>query len=128
GLRQVASGVQGSDLSAWDGELALSWDGLCPVPEGSLPQGKLLDDLVEKLKALQATGEPRAWPLYVPSEGESPSTPGHSGSRSAFSGPSVLLRGFVAARIADVQVSEGDDPCLIVVLQPTILVTGTAMT
>jgi len=119
-VRQVVRGIQEADLAAWDGQLTLSWDGLCPVPEGVLPTGRMLEALVQELRALQSTGEPRAWPLFTPGSDSAPQQPNP--------GNDVLLRGFVAARIADVQVTEGEDAALILVLQPTVLVTSTALT
>jgi hypothetical protein len=123
-LRQVATGIRADDLTAWDGQLTLGWDGLCPVPEGSLPSGRALEELVKELRALHSTGEARSWPLFTPSL----TPPDQPGAESTVSGPTVLLRGFVAARIADVQLTEGDEARLIIVLQPTVLVTGTAVT
>lgn len=111
-LRQVSEGVHASDLTTLGGQLTLGWDGLCPVTQGALPGSSGLKEFIEKLSDLQASGEPRAWPLYGPT-----STPDGT----------VMLRGFVAARIADVQRSE-DGAQLIIVLQATTLVTGTAVT
>jgi hypothetical protein len=114
-LRQVSLGLSSNDLSAWKGQLVLDQNGFCPTEEGQAPTGKTLEQLVEALTAFRQTGEARIWPLYLPM----PSLERIN--------PSVMLRGFVAARIADVQVSEGNDSCLVIILQPTILITSTAL-
>lgn len=114
-LRQASLGISSEDLSAWDGQLTLGQGGLCPVAGGQLPAGKALEQLFETLTTLHQTGEARIWPLYLPM----PSLERIN--------PSVMLRGFIAARIADVQVSEGNDSCLVIILQPTILITSTAL-
>jgi hypothetical protein len=103
-----------------DGELALAWDGICPVSQGPLPVGQQLIELVEKLKAFQATGEARAWPLYQPGVPVKDST-----AQETEAG--VAIRGFVAARIAEVFVDR-DHTALVVILQPAVLVSGTAIT
>jgi Flp pilus assembly protein TadG len=115
-LRQASLGLSGDDLSAWNGQLTLDQSGFCSVPEGELPTGKALEQLVETLTTLHQTGEARIWSLYLP-------MPSLERADS-----NVMLRGFVAARIADVQISEGDQPFLIIILQPTILITSTALT
>jgi hypothetical protein len=115
-LHQVSLGISSDELSAWNGQLVLDQNGFCPIEEGQAPTGKTLEQLIEALTAIHHTGEARIWPLYLPM----PSLERIN--------PSVMVRGFVAARIADVQVSEGNDPFLVIILQPTILITSTALT
>ncbi len=120
-LRQVATGFLAADLEPWNGELALGWDGNLRMPLGRMPTGRLLEDLVRKLNTLQSTGEPRVWPLYSPGGQPLPSD-------ILTGSPDLVIRGFVSARIAEVQLDQGEHPALLIVLQPTITVTGTALT
>jgi hypothetical protein len=106
-LRQVERGLLADDLEASQGQLALGWDGMLPIETQTLPTSNTLQRLRSLFAAIHQRGEARIWPLYLPSS---------SG---------VLLRGFVAARIAHIEQSESQ---LMLVLQPTVLTTGTALT
>lgn len=106
-LRQVETGILSADLEEFQGQFSLGWDGQLPVEELPLPTSRTLEQLVARLNKLQEAGEARIWPLYQRFE---------SG---------VMVQGFVAARIAQVEQTEA---YLQVILQPTILTTGSAIT
>lgn len=69
---------------------------------------------MDTLEQLRERGIARVWPLYIQVSGNSDENP--SG---------YMIRGFVAARIAQVQVNEQS---LQLTLQPTVLITNTALT
>jgi hypothetical protein len=111
--RQMLQGLGVDDLEAQQGQLQLSWDGLLPIEEAAIPGSNSLAQIIEVLETLSKNGDARLWPLYLPG----PATTDASGL--------ALLRGFVAARVCAV---EKNDKYLEVILQPTILTTGTALT
>ncbi len=114
-LRQMESGLNALDLQAYDGRLELGWDGMIPVEEAGMPTGKSLSAMIDLLTTLQASGEARIWPLYLP---------GETGDEQAVASP-VVIRGFVSARIAKIVQTES---YLEIELQPTVMVTGTGLT
>lgn len=114
-LRQMESGLNAVDLQAYDGRLELGWDGMLPVEEAGMPTGKSLSAMIDMLNSLQASGEARVWPLYLPGV-----TSDEQAATSA-----VVIRGFVSARIAKIVQSES---YLEIELQPTVMITGTALT
>lgn len=114
-LRQIESGLAPIDLQPTQGQLELSWDGMLPVEESAMPGGKQLEKMIELLTQLHTSGEARIWPLYVPGESNEDEPNGNY----------VMVRGFVAARVASIEKTESH---LEVILQPTVLITGTALT
>ena len=118
--RQIASGVIGEDLADWDGQFTLGWDnrlfvpGLYAVPDQQTTQ---FIQLLNALKALETTGEPRVWPLYSVLQ-----PTGHQPQAM------VGVRGFVAARVVLVEMVSEPEPCVRLILQPCQLVTATALT
>ncbi|HQR07801.1 MAG TPA: pilus assembly protein TadG-related protein [Gemmatales bacterium] len=115
-LRQMESGLTGLDLQAYDGRLELGWDGMIPVEEAGMPAGKQLSAMIDLLNTLHASGEARIWPLYLP---------GETGDEQATTTSHVMIRGFISARIAKIEQTES---YLEIELQPTVMVTGTALT
>lgn len=114
-MRQIETGINALDLQLSEGKLELGWDGMLPVEEAAMPTGRQLNTMIDLLNTLHATGEARIWPLYLPGE--------TSGDQAATS--HVIVRGFVAARIASITQTES---YLEIELQPTVLITGTALT
>jgi hypothetical protein len=118
--RQIASGVSGEDLADWDGQFVLGWDNLLFVPSVySVPdrQSAQFMQLLNALKTLETTGEPRVWPLFgqlQPTGREMQAT--------------CVVRGFVAARVVLVELVSGPEPHVRLVLQPCQLVTTSALT
>lgn len=114
-LRQVEYGLTALDLQGSQGQIELSWDGLLPVEESTLPGGSQQVTFIELLTKLHANGDIRLFPLFVPNgEGEEQNMASQ-----------VMVRGFVAARIASVSKNEGS---LELILQPTVMITTTALT
>lgn len=114
-IQQIDAGLSAIDLQETQGQLELAWDGLLPLNEVPMPTGNTLTEMVARLNKIHHNGEVRIWPLYLQ---------GAEGSDDQ-AGDGVLLRGFVAARIAAVEQTENE---LVMTLQPTVLVTGTALT
>jgi len=125
--RQVQAGVSAQDLEGpeFGGQLSLGMDnelrlpGWYVAPRADRPE---LGQLLNSLMSLQTSAEPRIWPLFV---------------RPAFASPQgesfALVRGFVAARVARVELESFDDggvtrQRVCVILQPCVLSTSTAMT
>jgi hypothetical protein len=102
------------DLADYQGQLSLNWDGLLPIEQAAMPADKARRLMMETLEQLRDRGSARIWPLYIQVAGNSEESP--SG---------YMIRGFVAARIAQVQVNE---QALQLTLQPTVLITNTALT
>lgn len=115
-LRQMESGLNPLDLQSYDGKLELGWDGMIPVEEAGMPSSKSLSAMVDLLNTLQASGEARIWPLYLPSI---------TSDDQATDSSHVVIRGFVSARIAKIVQTES---YLEIELQPTVMITGTALT
>jgi hypothetical protein len=118
--RQITGGVGGEDLADWDGQFSLGWDnrlfvpGLYAVPDRQSTQ---FMQLLNALKTLESTGEPRVWPLFCtlqPTGQEMQAT--------------VSVRGFVAARVVSVELVSEPEPQVRIILQPCQLVTATALT
>lgn len=114
-LKQIESGLSSLDLQDSQGQLELGWDGFLPMSEAAMPVGRSFESMIETLSVLQASGEARIWPLFVPAE---------NNDEQAVSS-AVMVRGFVVARIANI---EKTDTYLAITLQPTLLITGTALT
>ena len=125
--RQIAGGVAAADLAELGGQFALGWDNRLPLagnPQAPGANDSRLGKLVNALRSLQVTAEPRVWPLFASI---------HDGSASD---ATVVVQGFVAARLAAVELTtfgEGtqDDPKrmeLSLTLQPCMLATSTALT
>ncbi|MFT3879762.1 MAG: pilus assembly protein TadG-related protein [Gemmatales bacterium] len=115
-LRQMESGLNTLDLQNYDGKLELGWDGMLPVEEANMPAGKQLSAMIELFNTLHASGEARIWPLYLPVDTT-------NDEQTATS--HVVVRGFVSARIANIVQNES---YLEIELQPTVMITGTALT
>lgn len=115
-LRQMETGLSSTDLQAMDGQLVLGWDGLLPFDIAEQPNNRALSQMIDQLEVLASSGEGRLWPLYQPGEAADQA----QGQSSA----GALVRGFIAARVA--AVTQTDD-YLEVILQPTVLTTGTAV-
>lgn len=111
---QAARGLGLQDLADYQGQLSLNWDGLMPVEQAAMPADKARRLMIETLEQLRERGIARVWPLYIQVSGNGDESP--SG---------YMIRGFVAARIAQVQVNEQS---LQLTLQPTVLITNTALT
>jgi Flp pilus assembly protein TadG len=111
---QVTGGVTALQLADLGGELVLGPDNSLTVPGfpncGPPPASADLDTLRDALTALNQTGELRAWPLYVGTDGTG-----------------VVLDGFVAARVANVT-PVGADGTLSFTLQAGVMVVSTAVT
>lgn len=105
--RQIATGMGRDDLQAHGGQLALTADGTLALPGSK----SISRELIAALRGIQ--GVKRVWPLYR--------THRDLGGMSVFE-----LDGFVAGQVVDVQVS--GDGQLIVLVQPCLLVTATALT
>ncbi|MFO0813766.1 MAG: TadG family pilus assembly protein [Gemmatales bacterium] len=124
--RQMENGLTVADLEAYHGQLQLGWDGLLPLDEAPVPRANTLANMVEVLETLSKTGEARLWPLYLPGPAirATPTVTGDSTSPLPSTGV-ALIRGFVAARVCTVELT---DKYLELVIQPTVLTTGTALT
>lgn len=114
-VRQIEHGLSSIDLQATQGQIELAWDGLLPIEQTAMPGGRQLETMIDLLNRLHESGEARIWPLYVEAENNDD----QPGARLA------MIRGFVAARIAAVEKTES---YLEITLQPSILITGTAVT
>lgn len=118
--RQLQAGVCRDDLDGLGGQLLLAWDDRLPVPGEMHAPGASdpeLKKLLAALELLAATGEPRAWPLHQALQ------PGGEGQP-----PSVVVSGFVAARLAAVRLRSDPYPHLELILQPCQLMTHAALT
>jgi hypothetical protein len=107
-LRQVETGLVASDLEDRQGQLVLDENGQVLLDELPTPTSTMMEQLIKRLRVFASTGEARLFPLY---------TTENDGT--------VIVTGFVAARV--VQVEQTEDHVQ-VILQPTILTTGTALT
>lgn len=111
---QALRGLGLEDLADYQGQLSLNWDGLLPVEQAAMPADKARRLMIDTLEQLRERGIARVWPLYIQVADNSDESP--SG---------YMIRGFVAARIARIQVTE---QALQLTLQPTVLITNTALT
>lgn len=113
---QIVNGVDASHLSAFGGQLVLGPGNQLQVkgtpwgPLGTSWDGKLL---LNALKQLQATGQPRLWPCFA-SFDKNTSNP--------------ILCGFVAARVVQIKEKSGKGGSITFAVQPCMLSTGTAVT
>ncbi len=106
-LRQIETGLQIADLDDYQGKFAPGWDGQLLVDELTSATSNTFEQIKMRLLKLHEAGEARIWPLYQRGE------------------TGILVQGFVAARIAQVEMTQD---YLQVILQPTILTTGSAIT
>ena len=126
--RQVSTGVTAEDLAGPDfhGQLVLGADnqlrvfGALHAPAYDTPE---LGQLLQALKVLQMTGEPRIWPLFGAYE---PDPAGGDGV--------AALWGFVAARVVWVELATAKDEQgqerqqLRLTLQPCMMISSAAVT
>lgn len=101
-LRQIVQGLTADDLSLWNGELLLGME----MPLLAEPPSSELE-LVRRA-VLGIMGQPRIWPLVV--------------ARSATNG---LVLNFAAGQVVDSYVR--DTGCLVLVVQPCVMTTPTAV-
>ncbi len=113
--RQVRLGVGREHLEDFGGELVLGPDNRKPVPgttQGPAPGTRGYALLQQALAELCRSGEPRAWPLFVGTDGDS---------------GMPVLSGFVAGRVGCV-VEAGEGGGLTFLVQPAVMSTVTAVT
>jgi hypothetical protein len=118
--RQITGGLTSDDLADWDGQFILGWDNQVFVPSiYAVPdrQSTPFMQLLNALKTLETTGEPRVWPLF----GSLQPTGRDMQAMAA-------IRGFVAARVISVELVSEPEPHVRLILQPCQLVTSTALT
>lgn len=111
---QTLQGLTSTDLSDFQGQLKLGWDHLIPIPAASHVSSLQQKQLQESLQSLRDKGEARIWPLYR--------------TFAEAGGGMAICPGFVAARVAEVQIVSEGTPHLLVTLQPAMLITSTAIT
>ncbi len=114
-LGQIADGLVSSDLTGLGGQLVLGPDGAIPLPGNPLapPIGMFLDEIALQLDRLRQSGQARVWPLAE-----------LTGSTST----EARVHGFVAARVAAVEIDTTVGGVLRVTLQPALRATSTAHT
>ncbi len=125
-VRQFGTGVTFFDLKDRGGRLTLAGAGAGETGDnqmtlpGAALSGRDLGGLADALQAI--VGQPRVWMLYSQAQ------------TSAANGDSVRVVGFVAARVMSVRAEAGgktqgkDSSQLTVILQPSMMVTATAVT
>lgn len=118
--RQIRQGVVRDDLLEFGGELVLAWDDRLFVPGeifGPQSSDPELKNLLAAVEQLAKRPEPRIWPLYQAMQPAGTNVP-----------PTVVVTGFVAARLARVRLSDAPYPNLELILEPCALITNTAVT
>lgn len=126
--RQIAGGVSDADLKELGGQFCLGFDNCLPLGGNlQLPgaDDARLGQLLNALKTVQMSAQPRVWPLFSAAREE------EQGGQAT-----IVVQGFVAARLAKVELStvgEGTkaDPKrqeLTLTLQPCMMATSTAIT
>jgi hypothetical protein len=123
--RQLAGGVTAADLAEMDGQFVLGWDNrmyLPGIPAAPGIDSQQLGTLLNAMKTLQLTAEPRIWPLFKTVV---------AGDKSE---ATVVVQGFVAARLVKAGVvtvgekKEDQRQQLSLILQPCMMSCGTAVT
>jgi hypothetical protein len=125
--RQFRTGVTRDDLVKLDGQIVLGSDNrliLPGLPSAPSLQSQDLNVLLDGLEALEASGDPRVWPIYSLVE-QDPNSPMRW---------RTTVQGFVAARLARVEVIQVGEAgaqqrqMLRLTLQPCMMAVHSAVT